>query len=112
MSKRLRKRYPEVLSFRLSKNESRKFGILIASQRTTKSEFIREKIKRILRSITVKKKSMKKLYLFHVIIDRSAMNIAVGRKQVNGFEKKNYLKSSKQKDPSNKIDKISNSKNK
>jgi hypothetical protein len=49
------KKYPEIISVRLTRNEKREFDSLMTNLNTNKSEFIRGKIKRILRYITVKK---------------------------------------------------------
>ena len=54
MSKDLKTKYPEVIAFRLTRNEKREFDILMANMNTNKSEFLRKKVKRILKSITVK----------------------------------------------------------
>jgi len=52
MNKILGKKYPEVIAFRLTKNEKREFDLLVNGLQTNKSEFLRKKIKRILKSIT------------------------------------------------------------
>jgi hypothetical protein len=52
MGKGIRKKYPETISFRLSWNERHEFDLLMNNLQTNKSEFIRKKIRRILKSIT------------------------------------------------------------
>lgn len=47
-------KYPEIISVRLTQNEKREFDQLIENLQTNRSDFIRKKIKRILKSITVK----------------------------------------------------------
>ncbi|MGA2406627.1 MAG: hypothetical protein ABSF81_07750 [Bacteroidales bacterium] len=53
MRKKLEK-YPEIISIRLTQNEKWQFNQLMRSRQTNGSEFLRGKIKRILRTLTVK----------------------------------------------------------
>lgn len=48
------KKYPEVISVRLTRSERREFDQLVNNLQTNKSEFLRKKVKRILKSITAK----------------------------------------------------------
>lgn len=54
MNKATEIKYPEVISMRLTRNEKREFDLLVSNLHTNRSEFMRKKIKRILKSITVK----------------------------------------------------------
>ena len=54
MTMAVKPRHPEVICFRLSKDEKRAFDMLITNSRTTKSEYLRKKVKRILKTVSTK----------------------------------------------------------
>lgn len=47
-------KYPETIHVRITSDENRDLDLLMNDLQTNKSQFIRKKIKRILKSITVK----------------------------------------------------------
>jgi hypothetical protein len=47
-----KQKYSDVISVRLTKNEKRKFDLLMEDRQITKSAFMRGKIKNILKSFT------------------------------------------------------------
>lgn len=53
MIKPLERKYSEVISIRLTRSEKKEFDLLVSNLQTNKSEFIRKKIRRILKSTTL-----------------------------------------------------------